>query len=101
MSGHEEKWQERKVAILNKDGLHMRPAMKFVELAMAFSADVRVARGGREFNGKSIYDMIEFAALMVSGAEEDGKDFFIRARGPDADKALDNLEELVLNQFKP
>ncbi|MCX7804775.1 MAG: HPr family phosphocarrier protein, partial [Planctomycetota bacterium] len=64
MPGYGEEWQERRVSILNKDGIHMRPAAKFVEMAMSFSADVRVAKGGREFNGKSIYDMIEFAALM-------------------------------------
>ena len=99
MQGSGGNWQERKVTVMNKDGLHMRPATKFVERAMAFSAEVRVAKGDREFDGKSIFDMIEFAALMVSEAAGEGKDFLIRARGPDAGKALDDLERLVLNHF--
>src|SRR6185312_13242193 len=46
----------RPIEILNSLGLHMRPADKFVKLALRYQSEIRVIHNGHEFNGKSILD---------------------------------------------
>ena len=42
----------RQVEITNSLGLHLRPADKFVKLALHFNAEIRVHYNGSQFNGK-------------------------------------------------
>jgi phosphotransferase system HPr (HPr) family protein len=89
---HETTVARRQVEILNSLGLHMRPANKFVELALQFQAEVRVHYNGNEFNGKSILDLTSLAA-------ECGTVLDLEARGPDAAAALEALAGLVRARF--
>jgi phosphocarrier protein HPr len=77
---------------MNKLGLHARAAAKFVTLASRFEADIRLLRGGREVNGKSIMGVMMLAAAQGTRLE-------IQATGMDAGKALDGLEKLVQQRF--
>ena len=52
------------VTIVNPLGLHARAAARFVHVASGFAAAIRVARGGREMDGKSIMGLL----LLVGGA---------------------------------
>lgn len=83
---------KREVAIINKLGLHARAAAKFVTLASRFEADIRLSKGKREVNGKSIMGVMMLAAAKDSQLE-------IHADGADAEEALDCLEELVQQRF--
>lgn len=83
---------KREVAIVNKLGLHARAAAKFVTLASRFEADIRLSKGKREVNGKSIMGVMMLAAAKDSQLE-------IHATGTDAEQALDCLEELVRQRF--
>jgi phosphocarrier protein HPr len=82
----------RKVEILNRLGLHMRPADRFVKLALQYQSDIRVIYNGHEFNGKSILDLTSVAA-------ECGTQLVIEARGPDAAAAIVALADLIAAQF--
>jgi phosphocarrier protein HPr len=82
----------REVEVTNNLGLHMRPANKFVELALQFQAEIRVHYNGNEFNGKSILDLTSLAA-------ERGTRLDVEARGPDAAQAIEALADLVRAQF--
>ncbi len=82
----------RQVEVLNGLGLHMRPAQKFVELALHFQAEIRVHHNGNEINGKSILD------LATLGAER-GTLLDLEARGPDASEAVDALAGLFSARF--
>ena len=82
----------RPVKIQNALGLHMRPADKFVRLAIKFVSDVKVHCNGGQFNGKSILD------LTLLGAEQ-GTLLEVEACGPDAEEAVAALTELVLARF--
>ena len=53
---------KREIVIINKLGLHARAAAKFVTLAAGFDAEIRLARGSREVNGKSIMGVMMLAA---------------------------------------
>ena len=82
---------KREITIINKLGLHARAAAKFVTLAAGFNAEIRLLRGAREVNGKSIMGVMMLAAGCGTQLE-------LRASGPDAEQALENLENLVLRR---
>jgi phosphocarrier protein HPr len=83
---------EKSVTITNKYGLHARPAMQFVEIAGRFRADVRLVRGDKSADAKSIMEVLMLAA-------ENGADLLIKADGEDARQAIDALSELVASKF--
>jgi phosphocarrier protein len=74
--------------IRNADGLHMRPAMQFVDLASRFDCEISVSNGPADADGKSIMQMSMLAATC-------GTRLNVRAEGPDAAKAIEALRELV------
>ncbi len=79
---------ETTVEIMNADGLHMRPAMQFVDLASRFNCEVTVSNDQTTADGKSIMQMSMLAATC-------GTRLKIRAEGPEAEKAIEALRELV------
>lgn len=80
------------VAIVNRLGLHARPAMAFVDLAATFKCSVHVRRDDTEVDGKSIMQMMMLAATQGTQLE-------IVADGDDADAALAALKALVARGF--
>lgn len=80
------------IAIQNSLGLHARAAAKFVHTAGRFAAHVKVARGGREVDGKSIMGLLLLAAAQGSAIR-------ITADGTDEDQAIRALCELVERGF--
>lgn len=80
------------VTIVNKYGLHARPAAEFVKLANRFASEVFIRKDDVEVSGKSIMGVMMLAA-------ECGSTVHIRAAGEDARGAVDALSELVRNRF--
>jgi phosphocarrier protein HPr len=89
---HDTMVAHRQVEIINSLGLHVRPAMKFVELASRFQAEVRVRHNHNESNGKSLLELTMMAA-------ECGTRLELEARGPDAAAAVEALAQLVSARF--
>ena len=89
---HDTPVARRQVEITNSLGLHLRPADKFVKLALRYQAEVRVHYNGNQYNGKSILDLTTLAA-------ECGTRLDLEARGADAIEAIEALANLVLAQF--
>ncbi|MGH7618489.1 MAG: HPr family phosphocarrier protein [Gemmatimonadaceae bacterium] len=83
---------ERAVQIVNKNGLHARPAAEIVKLAAKFQSEITIVKDDLDVNGKSIMGVMMLAA-------EHGSTILLRAEGPDADAALDALVTLVGNRF--
>ena len=84
---------ETLLEIKNPDGLHMRPAMQFVDLASQFNSDIQVRNADIEVDGKSIMQMSMLAATC-------GTRLTLRATGVDAGQALEALRDLVeIKQF--
>jgi phosphocarrier protein HPr len=82
----------RDVRIVNKLGLHARPASLLAKLAGKYRADIHIRKGSDQVNAKSIMGIITLAA---------GPDTVLRfqATGPDADEALDAISNLVEGKF--
>ena len=83
---------EQDVQILNKNGLHARPAAEIVKAASKFKSDITISREDIEVNGKSIMGVMMLAA-------ECGATITLRASGPDADDALAAIVSLVERKF--
>ena len=84
---------ERTVRIVNKAGLHARPAAEIVKLASRYKeTEITVVRDDLEVNGKSIMGVMMLAA-------ECGSSITIRADGPDAEQAATALANLVATGF--
>ena len=81
-----------KVVVLNRLGMHARPAMTFVDLAGTFQSNIRVQKGEKIVDGKSIMQMMVLAATQDTELE-------IHAEGSDAILAIKQLEALVNRHF--
>jgi phosphocarrier protein HPr len=83
---------QQKCKIINRLGLHARPAAEFVKLASKFKADIFVTKNDRMVNGKSIMGVMTLAA-------ECGSELMIRANGEDEQQALEHLMKLIEEKF--
>ncbi|HUR92237.1 MAG TPA: HPr family phosphocarrier protein [Gemmatimonadaceae bacterium] len=84
---------EREVEIVNKLGLHARPAAEIVKTASKFQCNVTLIRDDLEVNGKSIMGVMMLAA-------EFGSTITLRADGPDEEQAIEALAALVASKFR-
>ena len=84
--------RERSVQIVNKNGLHARPAAEIVKVASKFQSDITMVRDDLEVNGKSIMGVMMLAA-------ECGATITLRASGPDAGDAIAAIASLVERKF--
>src|SRR5688500_1642835 len=83
---------ERAVKIVNKQGIHARPAAEIVKTAARFRSEITIVRDDMEVNGKSIMGVMMLAA-------ECGAEIIIRAEGDDADAAIEVLAALIVGGF--
>jgi phosphocarrier protein HPr len=83
---------ERTVEIVNKNGLHARPAAEIVKLSSKFQCEITIVRDDLEVNGKSIMGVMMLAA-------EYGSNIVVRANGPDAEQAVAAIADLVAAKF--
>jgi phosphocarrier protein len=83
----------RTAAVVNPLGLHARAAARFVRTASAFRSHVRVTRGTRTTDGKSILGLLLLAAAR-------GTTLTIAADGPDEADALEALCALAARGFE-
>ena len=82
----------RTATVVNQLGMHARAAARFVHLATRFQSQVRVAREGREMDGKSIMGILLLAAAH-------GSTITITAEGADEIDAVEALAALVGSGF--
>jgi len=82
----------RECVIRNRLGLHARAAAKFVHTATRYTSEIRISRGGRSVEGKSIMGILLLAAAA-------GSSVVITADGVDEADAVDALCQLVEGGF--
>ena len=78
--------------VLNKLGIHARPAAMFVKTANRFHAEIFVEKDGERVNGKSIMGLM----MLAAGP---GSKVTVHAHGHDAPQALAELETLIKRKF--
>lgn len=82
----------KEVVVVNKLGIHARPAAMFVKAASAFTSKIFVEKDGEIVNGKSIMGLM----MLAAGP---GSKIRVQADGIDAAQAINALEELVKRKF--
>ncbi len=87
------KIKEAVAPVMNRAGLHARPAAALVKMAGGFQSEIYVEKDGLRVNGKSIMGVLMLAA-------EQGSSLRITASGPDAEEALTALTDLVRRGFE-
>ena len=83
---------ERTVEITNRAGIHVRPAAKIAEISNKYKSEIVFVKDNVEINAKSIMDVL----TLMAGQ---GAKIVIRAEGPDAEQALNELEALIISKF--
>lgn len=82
----------KEVTVINKLGIHARPAALFVKVANKFASSITVEKDGEQVNGKSIMGLMMLAAAC-------GSKLTLIAEGPDAETAVRDLEQLFTQKF--
>jgi len=80
------------ITIINKLGVHARPAALFAKTANQFKSDVFVEKDGETINAKSIMGLM----MLAAGP---GSKILVMAQGPDADAAVRAIEQLIADKF--
>lgn len=81
--------REVRLKILNKSGLHARPAAIFVQQAKAFTSKILIRKAGKSADSKNILQLLSLGIDM-------GDEIELIADGPDEDKAIEQLSKLIL-----
>src|ERR1700723_714976 len=87
-----EKTQTKEMTVVNKLGIHARPAALFVKTANRFACDIFVEKDGEKVNGKSIMGLM----MLAAGP---GSKVTLHVKGEDATSAIAELEALVKRKF--
>ncbi len=82
----------KELVVLNKSGIHARPAAMFVKTANRFGSDIFVEKDGEKINGKSIMGLM----MLAAGP---GSKVTLHVKGADAPAAIAELEALVQRKF--
>ncbi|NLI60374.1 MAG: HPr family phosphocarrier protein [Clostridiales bacterium] len=84
---------EKEFIINNETGLHARPAAKFTKVASLYKSEIRIIKGNKTGNGKSLLSIL---ALGIFG----GVKFTVKIVGPDEVEAMYDLTRLIESNFK-
>lgn len=82
----------KEMVVVNKLGIHARPAAMFVRTTNKFVSDVFVEKDGEKVNGKSIMGLM----MLAAGP---GSKIVVEAIGPDAGKVVADIEALLKRKF--
>lgn len=82
----------KKVKILNKYGLHTRPATALVNEASKYESEIYIVYNGVKANAKSILGILILAI-------EPGAEVIIEASGPDEKEAIEGIDSLIARKF--
>jgi phosphocarrier protein len=83
---------QREFVVLNKLGIHARPAAMFVKVANRFTCSILVEKDGEQVNGKSIMGLM----MLAAGP---GCKIIVYCDGDDAHQALTEIEAVIKRKF--
>ena len=83
---------KKKITVVNRLGLHARPAAQIVQQASRFKSEIMLSKDGLEVNAKSIMGVMMLAAEM-------GSIVWVAADGPDEAAAVEAIEQVFANKF--
>ena len=82
----------KELTLVNKYGMHVRPAGALAKVCQKYMSEVSVANGTTTVSGKSVLGLMTLEAPV-------GTVLTITAEGDDANLVMDEIEELIMNRF--
>jgi len=82
----------RIVKIINRAGLHTRPAATIVKKASKYKSEFAIVKDGFRINGKSIIGVMTLAA-------EQGSELTLEFNGADEEEAVNDIAEYFARGF--
>ena len=82
----------KELTLVNKYGMHVRPAGALAKACQKYACDVTVSNAGTSVSGKSVLGLMTLEAPV-------GTVLKVTVDGEDADLAMAEIEELVRNHF--
>ena len=82
----------KELTVVNKLGIHARPAAMFVKTASRFACEIFVEKDGEKVNGKSIMGLMMLAAAQ-------GTVITLEVDGVDEEAAMNALKKLIADYF--
>lgn len=83
---------ENKVVVLNKLGLHARPATQLALMAQKYAATITLFQGDKQADASSVLGL-----MMLESSQ--GKEIRIVTEGEDAQAAIDAVSQLFAEKF--
>ena len=83
---------KREVTILNRQGMHARPAMQLMKTSNRFESTIWIHKGSQQVDAKSIMEVMTLEAVK-------GTILTLEAEGHDAAEALEALDQLIKSKF--
>lgn len=83
---------KKEITVVNRLGLHARPAAQIVQKASQFKSDIKLSKDGLEVNAKSIMGVMMLAAEM-------GSSIVIITEGPDEQAAAEAIAQVFASKF--
>lgn len=80
------------LTVVNKLGIHARPAAALVQTVLGFESDVFILLDGNRVNAKSIMGLLTLAATR-------GTQLQVKCSGPDAEAAMAAVRDLFASGF--
>ncbi|TFB22836.1 HPr family phosphocarrier protein [Filobacillus milosensis] len=81
------------IEVKNETGIRARPAQQLVQEAARFTSDIKIIKGEKVADAKSIL------GVMTLG-DEPGTTIQLQADGADEDEAIERLTEMINNELK-
>ena len=82
----------KEFTLINKYGMHVRPAGSLAKVCQKYMSEVSVTNGGTTVSGKSVLGLMTLEAPV-------GTLLTVTAEGDDANLVMDEVEELIANRF--
>jgi len=83
---------KEELMVVNKLGIHARPAASIVQTVLPFQSDVFISNGGNRVNAKSIMGLLTLAAVR-------GTRMTVTCKGEDAEAAMAAVRALFAKGF--
>ena len=83
----------KELEVLNRAGIHARPAAEIAKKASAYSSDISFERDSMKINAKSIMGIITLGATYRSKLT-------CVCTGPDEAEAMKTMEDLFASRFE-
>ena len=80
------------ITVVNKLGIHARPAAALVQTVLAYECDVFISYNGNRVNAKSIMGLLTLAATR-------GSRLTVVCKGDDAEAAMKSIRDLFASGF--